>query len=112
MVFQCAVERGLPFLGIALTAIKPDFPDKLEHVFEKHQSDSIILNLGPYGKFFATQSIPDMQEVSVVKASDVYTKWPGANTFLILLAYVVTDSRPCRNSLQRTPFSSMFFPNK
>lgn len=76
----CAVEKGLPFLGVTLDVLRPEY--ELELFFEKHGSDAINLNLGPSGGWIlALQTVEDLQECSISKGKDMYTKWPGGDYF-------------------------------
>lgn len=73
---HCAAENGLPLLGVALNVIKPEYD--LEEIFERHGDDAVNLNLGVAGgTVLALQTVEDMQECSITKAKDMFTKWPG-----------------------------------
>lgn len=72
------MEHGLPFLGVALDAADPK--NDYQHLFKKHDTDALMMNMGPAGGWMlAVHTAEDLQEVSVVKGGAMYPKWPCAH---------------------------------
>jgi hypothetical protein len=49
----------------------------MSSLFDKHDTDAFRINMGPDGWMLCIQDLDMMEDVSTIRAKEVYPKWPG-----------------------------------
>jgi hypothetical protein len=72
-----AGEHGVPFLGVLPEIAKVDF--QMATFFEKHDTDAVVLKIGPIGSAVAMKDTDAIVQGLVDKGTSFEVNWPGTS---------------------------------